>query len=211
MFNLDNLPKELLNKSIRDKSRFIEVANKALSDGRSQDEAKFQGILQIKTSSIKPEDKIKRTVPQHIQKLSIVQENTRIEQEELEKNIPVYVKEVQLDKDGYLWTEYTDGTKKKSKESLIKAHVMVAGGVVGSSNSSTGTIQEEDMYSELIDFYTQDDFYKGQAQPGSSSAASVWRIKRVITSVDGDVQVLWADGTADFTKSWDNRTSYTYS
>ena len=52
--------------------------------------------------------------------------------------------------------------------------------------------------------------YVGYADPGSSTAAGVWQIKR-LTEVGPDLIIDWASGTADFDKIWDNRLGYTYS
>jgi hypothetical protein len=52
--------------------------------------------------------------------------------------------------------------------------------------------------------------YLGQAQPGTSTAAALWRIQKLSFGVDGDVTALWADGNANFDNVWDNRASLTY-
>jgi hypothetical protein len=65
--------------------------------------------------------------------------------------------------------------------------------------------------------YDQDDAdaptvaYLGNAEPGASAAASVWRIQRLTFSEDGDVIVQWADGNAEFDNSWNARASLSYS
>jgi hypothetical protein len=67
----------------------------------------------------------------------------------------------------------------------------------------------EVQYNKLIDVdgnYT----YIGEAVPGSAPGASVWRIKRV-EQVGADINILWAGGSADFNKIWNNRLTYTYS
>lgn len=51
--------------------------------------------------------------------------------------------------------------------------------------------------------------YVGQAAPGSSAAAAVWRIKR-IDSTSGII-ITWADGNDAFDKIWNDRATYTYS
>lgn len=74
----------------------------------------------------------------------------------------------------------------------------------------------EIMYDKLVDedtagagLYT----YIGEAAPGSAKGDAVWRIKRVeeLTGADaGDIEILWANGTAAFDKVWDDRGTYTY-
>jgi len=51
--------------------------------------------------------------------------------------------------------------------------------------------------------------YVGQADPGSSTASAVWRIKR-ITETAGGASIDWADGVGTFTHVWDDRASLTY-
>ena len=74
----------------------------------------------------------------------------------------------------------------------------------------------EIMYDKLVDedtagagLYT----YIGESAPGSAKGDAVWRIKRVeeLTGADaGDIEILWANGTAAFDKVWDDRATYTY-
>lgn len=52
-------------------------------------------------------------------------------------------------------------------------------------------------------------YYQGEAAPGSTTTADLWRVKRI--AVVGDVtSVSFADGSPNFNKSWDGRTGYTY-
>lgn len=66
-------------------------------------------------------------------------------------------------------------------------------------------------YGKQLDRISDTVFYFGEADPGTSVASALWRIQLVTTQPDGDLSVQWADGTADFTKVWDDRLSYTYS
>jgi hypothetical protein len=67
----------------------------------------------------------------------------------------------------------------------------------------------EVQYNKLIDqvgtFY-----YIGEALPGTGEAEATWRIKR-IEEVGEDYNILWASGTANFDKIWDDRLTLTYS
>jgi hypothetical protein len=67
----------------------------------------------------------------------------------------------------------------------------------------------ETQYNRLIDVVSNIT-YIGEALPGTATSGSTWRIKRV-EEVVNDINILWADGTADFTKVWDNRLSLSYS
>ena len=71
-----------------------------------------------------------------------------------------------------------------------------------------GTSQQ---YTRLVDTEGLDT-YIGEALPGSNESTTVWRIKRVTETADGeDITILWASGSADFDKVWDDRATYLYS
>lgn len=53
--------------------------------------------------------------------------------------------------------------------------------------------------------------YIGTAPVGSSESAQVWRIKKVVTDVDGRVSILFVDGNTDVDSAWADRATYTYS
>lgn len=53
--------------------------------------------------------------------------------------------------------------------------------------------------------------YFGKAEPGASTAAPVWQIKKLDFGADGDVVVTWADGDSAFNNAWDDRASLSYS
>lgn len=53
--------------------------------------------------------------------------------------------------------------------------------------------------------------YIGFAQPNTATAEDAWAILR-LTYVASDLsEVLWASGTNQFTRVWDDRASYVYS
>lgn len=98
--------------------------------------------------------------------------------------------------------------------------IVISGGTEGTTIVASGAqgpqgppgIAEDDMpYSKKIDFVTDSILYTGEAAVGSLASASVWRIKRTIIAGDSDIDVTWADGTANFTKVWADRATYTYS
>ena len=74
-----------------------------------------------------------------------------------------------------------------------------------------GTPEEDMVYAKRVDFITESLFYRGEAEAGTATSAAGWRIRRVTIGDDNDVTEEWADGTAGFTKTWDNRASYAYS
>jgi ABC-type taurine transport system substrate-binding protein len=53
--------------------------------------------------------------------------------------------------------------------------------------------------------------YLGQANPGSATSASVWRIQKLTFGSGGDVSTAFADGNANFDNRWDDRASLSYS
>jgi len=73
-----------------------------------------------------------------------------------------------------------------------------------------GSSEENMPYAKRVDFVDDDHFYKGEAAPGSSTAAAVWRISYNVLGPDGDVTTTWAGGTGNFDKVWDNRLSLLY-
>lgn len=52
--------------------------------------------------------------------------------------------------------------------------------------------------------------YIGEAEPGTDRTQALWRIKRIEEFADGDIDILWANGTAAFDKIWNERALYTY-
>ena len=78
------------------------------------------------------------------------------------------------------------------------------------ANILRATNEGETMYSKRVDFISDNLLYRGEAIPGSPTTTPVWRVRKINISVDGDIEELWADGTPEFIKVWDNRLSYTY-
>jgi len=60
----------------------------------------------------------------------------------------------------------------------------------------------------LVDTTSSTFSYVGEAPSGSSTAGSVWRIKRLDTT--SGVELKFADGNIFFDNVWDNRTMLTY-
>lgn len=90
--------------------------------------------------------------------------------------------------------------------------LVVTTGIQGPPGAGGATQQEiEGLYASKVDFITEDEFYRGEAEPGSSSSGAVWRIRYVVIASDGDIVTTWADGNSDFDNVWDDRLSLTYS
>ena len=75
-------------------------------------------------------------------------------------------------------------------------------------------ILENDMnkqYNKLVDVIDPQNMYVGESIPGTATTAAGWRIKKITEDVSGDMTILWANGSADFTQIWNNRTTLNYS
>ncbi|MDB4726230.1 hypothetical protein OAF54_02245, partial [bacterium] len=67
----------------------------------------------------------------------------------------------------------------------------------------------EVQYDRLVD--TDGDYvYIGEAAPGSARDAAAWRIKRVYELAGEDVEIIWANNTANTELVWDDRAMYEY-
>lgn len=67
----------------------------------------------------------------------------------------------------------------------------------------------EKQYDRLVD--TDGDYvYIGEANPGTARDAAGWRIKRVYELPGDDVEIIWANNTANTELIWDNRATYEY-
>lgn len=95
--------------------------------------------------------------------------------------------------------------------SEVERVVLVFAGEQGPPGPPGAATGEEMPYAERTDFVGEDVIYRGYADPGVLDSESLWRIKKLVIWVDGDVTTLWADGTALFDKVWNSRASYTYS
>jgi len=54
--------------------------------------------------------------------------------------------------------------------------------------------------------------YIGKTTPGRGKDEAYWQIQKITYDANNYVtDIQWADGTAEFTKVWDDRDGYTYS
>jgi hypothetical protein len=65
-------------------------------------------------------------------------------------------------------------------------------------------------YNKLVDVIDPLTMYVGEALPGTATSSPTWRIKKITEISGGDISVLWADGSADFSRIWDNRATLNY-
>jgi hypothetical protein len=52
--------------------------------------------------------------------------------------------------------------------------------------------------------------YVGEAQPGATTSAATWRIKRIILA-GANLAIAWAGGDSNFAHVWNDRAGLTYS
>lgn len=52
--------------------------------------------------------------------------------------------------------------------------------------------------------------YLGKAAPGTTESAAAWKISRVTEATDNDIDVVYAGGTANFDKVWDDHLILSY-
>lgn len=116
------------------------------------------------------------------------------------------------------WGEYVDLRGKKGEDgktpnipNIPKAFSASIDAVKG-LRAILNELQEGGMqYDKLID--TVGDYkYIGEANPGTKQSQADWRIKRIDMSNDAveDYEIVFADGTKEFTKVWDDRLTYDY-
>lgn len=71
-------------------------------------------------------------------------------------------------------------------------------------------IDEAEMaYAERVDTVGEDVIYRAEANAGSLDSSPMWRIRK-ITMINDDLSTVWANGTAEFVHSWNDRLTYTY-
>ena len=69
----------------------------------------------------------------------------------------------------------------------------------------------EVQYDKLVDEDATNSYtYVGEAVPGTNKSDGIWRIKRIKEFADGDLEIIWANNSADFDKIWDDRATYEY-
>lgn len=71
----------------------------------------------------------------------------------------------------------------------------------------------QDNYLVLFDYDASGNvIYQGWATPGSSTSATVWRIKQLNYNGSNQItSIKWPSGSPAFGFAWDSRTTYTYS
>ena len=69
----------------------------------------------------------------------------------------------------------------------------------------------EVQYDKLIDEDAGNSYtYVGESVPGTTKHDAIWRIKRIYELTGGDLEILWANGTSNFDKTWNLRATYTF-
>jgi len=52
--------------------------------------------------------------------------------------------------------------------------------------------------------------YMGRADAGTSRSAAIWQVRKYFTNANGNTELAWADGNADFDNVWANRATLSY-
>ena len=105
------------------------------------------------------------------------------------------------------WTGIADqldsiekATRLKSQPGIIK--------VTNPDGSSIGSLSGSTYYESFVDTTTDTNLvYLGKATAGTATSAGSWQIKRYNKSAG---HMSFADDVTSFTKTWDDRTSYSY-
>lgn len=61
-----------------------------------------------------------------------------------------------------------------------------------------------------LDVVGDGSMYLGKASAGTVDAEAYWQIRKIITSVDGDVTVLWPEGNTQYIFAWADRAGLSY-
>jgi hypothetical protein len=97
----------------------------------------------------------------------------------------------------------------ETTEIVVRASTNIEGAIRVEKPSTIDT--DERRYSRLIEYDGSDNpIYVGEAVPGSSEDAAVWRIQHIEYSGSNPTSVKWASGTEKFINTWSGRTSYQY-
>lgn len=228
---MDNPPEIIKTKSKQLIAIGIKAANSAFERGLSEEDCLFAALSSVTNYERLHNPALKlnkqKSKPLHLtavlEQASLLKqkqeaeaqvaiENERIAQEELKKRIRDEIKvtpciiDVQVTDKGVTLI-YSDGkrvNKKLNNETYIQNTIITP-------SATNETQQVEELFTKRIDFINDNLFYKGEAAPGSTESAAAWRISLVSIAADGDVTETWASGNANFTKSWTDRLSYTYS
>ena len=71
--------------------------------------------------------------------------------------------------------------------------------------------EDIEVQAKRVDFVGEDVIYKAEAAVGTADGSPLWRIRKIVLGVDGDVTETWAGGNASYNKTWNSRAGYTYS
>ncbi len=133
--------------------------------------------------------------------------------------IPVHVTDNGLHINNYVWDTAT--------LSWVRATQSTSGGtssdvfITNTSLPVTGPLTDAQLraspvntspaeYTKRFDKVDEIVSYFGEASPGSDSSSASWKIKKISVQASGDLEILYADGNANFDNVWDNRAFLTY-
>jgi hypothetical protein len=70
--------------------------------------------------------------------------------------------------------------------------------------------EEEVPYASRVDFISDNELYRAEADPGTADSEPKWRIRKIAIATDDDVTTTWANGSSSFVHVWDDRFIYLY-
>ena len=122
------------------------------------------------------------------------------------ENVPASVNDA-----GKLLTAGFDETEGVSKVAMLAWNSSTLSWERMSSASVGGTQTIATAKTKRIDQASATTLYIGEAEPGSSSASPLWRIRRISLTASGDPVAIEFAASGSSTAIWDNRSSLIYS
>ena len=97
-------------------------------------------------------------------------------------------------------------------KTYIQDSTLIYSGVPGPQGPAGAPGGEDEVaQAKRVDFITDTELYKGEADPGTAEGTAAWRIRKITIATDNDVTEVWASGNANYDKIWNNRAGYSYS
>jgi hypothetical protein len=96
------------------------------------------------------------------------------------------------------------------KETPLNGTVMTWDATLNKIRFSPITTDDAMPYSKRVDFVTDYQIYRGEAEVGSPESSSVWRLRRIDIGSDGDIIEVYANGNSNYTNIWSDRVNYAY-
>jgi hypothetical protein len=231
---INNLPPSVSSKSLEIRKAFLKSYEDSLSRGLSNEDALFNANQNAKVKEklisaskakeyTKAKEYVKPKVPQHLSAVlnkqkelstptvykaatsSEVFDKLLLGKGALTPDSSRSLVSAKWDKQGRLELNFDDGNK------IITDPAPIVGNVEQHIHVPNSSSEDNTMLSKRVDFINDNIIYRAEASVGTANSASLWRIRLITISTDGDIVETWAGGTDAFNKVWDDRLTYTYS